>query len=266
MIHCAGARDADISVLASSSDQVIWEAAQADAETGHWESARKYFRRIVDGFPQSQYGPGARLGLADSYYREGRVSSQILAVAAYREFLTLYPSHPRSAYAQFMLAESQFAQRHGVDRDPTPTIEALQEYNRLMDLYPNSPYLETARARIQVCRQSLARAEHLVGYFYQRTRKVYRASVSRYEYVLEQYPDYEHIDEVLFRLGQVLMASLRVPEAVPYLHQLIELYPDSSFVDDAEKLLRQVPEDFDTPPPTVAADPQVTLEESPETS
>lgn len=249
VLGCAGNRDPDISTLASSSDQIIWEAAQQAAQDHNWEAARQYFRRIIDGFPQSQYGPGARLGLADSYFTESGTANQILAVATYREFLTLYPSHPRADYAQFMLAESQFAQRHGPDRDQTPTKAALDEYNRLLDLYPNSPYIETTRARIRECRQSLARSNFLVGYFYQRTRKVYRAAIARYEIVLKDYPDYDGIDEVLFRMGQCLVASGRVIEAVPHLNRLIEVYPESDYVADARKLLAEMPE-FE--PPAVA--------------
>jgi outer membrane protein assembly factor BamD len=251
---CAARRDADIQKLASSSDQVVWEAGQEALQNESWAAAREYFRRLVDGFPQSQYGPAARLGLADAYFQEGGRANRILAVAAYQEFLTLYPSHPRADYAQFMVGESNFSQRHGPDRDQTPVQEALQDYNRLLDFYPNSPYLESARARIQECRQSLARSEFLVGYFYQRTRRVPRAAVNRYQRVLEKYPDYEGIDEVLYRLGEVLVDAERHAEALPYLNRLIEVYPDSEWVEEAREVLARVPEDVDalTPPPSPA--------------
>lgn len=251
---CASSRDPDIALLASSSDQIIWEAAQEAAQNRNWIAARQYFRRIIDGFPQSQYGPGARLALADSYFNEGGVANEILAVATYREFLTLYPSHPQADYAQFMLAESQFAQTHSADRDQTPTQEALREYNRLLDLYPNSPYIEQARRRIQVCRQLLARAEYLVGYFYQRTRNVPRAAIARYEALLRDYPDYERLDEVLYRLGRALVDAGRPAEAVPHLNRLLEVYPGSELVEDAQQVLAQIPENL-APVPNPTPDP-----------
>jgi len=234
---CGGKGEVDIATLASSSDQIIWEAGQKAFEKKHWEAAREHFKRIVDAFPQSEHGPAARLGLGDSYFNEGGIANYILAISAYRDFLTLYPSHPRSDYAQFQVAECHFRQRNGPDRDQTETTKALDEFQRLVEVYPQSSYVETARERIAACRYSLARAEFLAGYFYQRTRNAYRAAVGRYETLLRDYPDYPETDEVLYRLGECLMAQGRRAEALPQLSRLVETYPQSKFVDDARHLI-----------------------------
>ena len=54
--------------------------ARRPAEKKQWENARQHFKRIVDGFPQSEYGPAARLALGDSYFQEGGTGNYILAV------------------------------------------------------------------------------------------------------------------------------------------------------------------------------------------
>jgi outer membrane assembly lipoprotein YfiO len=179
----------DIATLTSNSDQVIWEAGQKALEKHDWESARQHFKRIIDAFPQSQYAPPARIALGDAYVREGGTAGDILAIGAYREFLTLYPSHPRSDYAQFQVAESYFRQKSGPDRDQTQTLHALEEYERLLELYPGSQYIENARGRIKELRQNLARAEFMAGYFYQRTRQYCRAALARYEGILKDFPE-----------------------------------------------------------------------------
>ena len=101
-----GAKDPDIATLTSRSDRVIWEAGTEALEKKHWANARQHFRRIIEGFPQSEYGPAARLAMGDSYFRERGVANYILATAAYREFLRIFPSHPRADYAQFQAAEA----------------------------------------------------------------------------------------------------------------------------------------------------------------
>ena len=137
----------DIATLTSNSDQVIWEAGQKALQKKDWESARQHFKRIIDAFPQSQYAPSARIALGDAYVQEGGTASDILSIGAYREFLTLYPSHPRSDYAQFQVAESYFRQKSGPDRDQTQTLHALEEYERLLELYPGlAVHRERARA------------------------------------------------------------------------------------------------------------------------
>jgi outer membrane protein assembly factor BamD len=234
---CAHGGQADIATLASNSDQVIWEAGQKALEKHQYEAARQHFKRIIDGFPQSEYGPAARLALGDSYFQEQGTANYILAVAAYREFLTIYPSHPRSDYAQYQVGECYFKQRNSPDRDQTPTHNSLEEYQRLLELYPASTYIEKARTRIKDCRQSLGRAEFLAGFFYQRTRQSYRAAIARYQAILSDYPDYDQLDEVLYRLGECLCLSGRPTEALPQLSRLIEEFPQSDRVDDARDMM-----------------------------
>jgi outer membrane protein assembly factor BamD len=250
----------DLETLASASDEIVWEAGQKASAKKDWESARQYYRRLIDAFPQSQHQPDARIGLADSYFDEGGTGNYVLAVSSYREFLTLYPQHPRSDYAQFKAAESYFKQKNSPDRDQTATGQALEEYERLLDVYPQSQYVEPTRDRIRECRQTLARAHYQVGYFYQKTRRSWRSSIGRYETVLSQYPDYERIDEVLFRLGQVLSFSGRYAEARPHLARLRSEFPQSPFVAEADKLEATFPPSVPPAPSAPPApQPQVSL-------
>jgi outer membrane protein assembly factor BamD len=255
----------DLEKLSSPSDEVVWKAGQEAVEKENWENARQYFRRVIDAFPQSRYQPDARIAYADSFLNQGGAGNAIMAVSAYREFLTLYPSAPQAAYAQFRAAEAYYQQRNKPDRDQTPTHQALDEYQRLLDVYPNSPYAEQARERIQECRQTLAKASFNVGYFYQKTRKAWRAAVYRYNDVLRNYPDYENLDEVLFRLGQALAASARYAEARPIFARLEEEYPESKWIKEAREISAEMPEMAVPMAPTTAAagDAETTPAETP---
>lgn len=241
----------DLATLSSSSDQIVWDAAQKAYAKKNWESARQHFKRIIDAFPQSEHGPGARLGLAETYFQEGGTANYILAVAQYRDFLTLYPSHPRADYAQLQVAEAYFRQRNSPDRDQGPTGKALEEYQRLLDLYPQSSYVEQVRGRIRECRQSLAKAEFLAGYFYQKSRQAWRAAILRYEGIVNEYPDYQDFDEVLFRMAECLAAAGRKAEALPHLGRLLAEYPTSNYVEPARKLMANLEPKAgpDVPPP-----------------
>jgi outer membrane protein assembly factor BamD len=263
---CAHGGQPDIATLASNSDQIIWEAGQKAFQKKQWDNARQHFRRIVDGFPSSEYGPAARLALADTYFQEGGTGNYILAVGAYREFLTLYPSHPRSDYAQFQAAEAFYRQRNGPDRDQTPTIRALEEFQRVLDLYPNSAQAEKTRERIMELRQSLARSEYLAGYFYQRTRQACRAAIARYEGILNEYPDYEHLDDVLIHLAECLDMSGRGAEAQPHLARLLAEYPNSEHAEEAKELLASLASRAVPPPAPVTPPPTPAPQQQPETS
>lgn len=245
----------DIATLTSNSDKAIWDAGQKALEKKEWINARQHFRRIVDGFPQSPYAADARLAVGATYIGEGGSTNDLLAVGAYREFLTLYPSHPKSDFAQFQVAEAYFRRKNSPDRDQTDTREAVAEYQRLLDLYPQSSHGEQARTRIVEARQSLARAEFLAGYFYQRTRELCRASIARYQVVLRDYPDYRALDEVLFRLAECLQTSGRGAEALPHLGRLLEEYPNSTWAVPARTLMATIAAAPPAPPPSPSPAP-----------
>ena len=246
LLPACGSHQLDLEALSSASDQIVWEAGEKAVEKKDWESARQYFRRLIDAFPQSEHQPGSRIALADSYFEEGGTGNYVLAVSSYREFLTLYPQHPRSDYAQFRAAESYFKQKNTPDRDQTATEQALEEYQRLLDVYPQSSWVEPAREKIRECRQSLARSHFGVGYFYQKTRQAWRSAIGRYEIIVADYPDFERIDEVLYRLSECLGNAGRYAEARPHLARLQAEFPDSPFVELAKKL------EATFPPPGVA--------------
>jgi outer membrane protein assembly factor BamD len=247
-------KELDLAAFSGRSDRLVWEAGQTALKKKDWLTAREHFRRIVDGFPNSEYAAQARVALGDTYYREGGTANYILAISEYRQFLTLFPSHAQSDYAQFQVAECFFKQKNGPDRDQTNTEKALLEYLRLQEVYPTSSHAEAGRARIIECRQTLARAEYLAGFFYQRTRQAYRAAIGRYEFIVKEYPDYDKIDEVLYRLGEAMCASGRGMEAKPHLGHLVESYPQSPFADSARRLLGTgCPTEASPPSPAPAA-------------
>jgi outer membrane protein assembly factor BamD len=236
LLPACSSHQLDLEALSSASDQIVWEAGQKAVEKKDWESARQYFRRLIDAFPQSEHQPDARIALADTYFEEGGTANYVLAVSSYREFLTLYPQHPKSDYAQFRAGESYFAQKNTPDRDQTATEQALEEYQRLLEVYPDSQWVEPTREKIRECRQTLARAHFGVGVFYQRTRQAWRSAIGRYETIVSDYPDFERFDEVLFRLAECLANAGRYAEARPHLARLRSEFPNSSFLDEAQKL------------------------------
>jgi hypothetical protein len=74
--------------------------------------------------------------------------------------------------------------------------------------------------------------------------------------VLSEYPDYERIDEVLFRLGQVLSFSGRYAEARPHLARLRNEFPKSPYVAEADKLEATFPASAPPAPPAPQPVPQ----------
>ncbi len=61
----------------------------------------------------------------------------------------------------------------------------------------------------------------------------YHEAIADYRKVLQQYPTYEKLDDVLFRLGDALIRNNQSKEGVGYLHRLTQSYPDYREIDAA---------------------------------
>jgi outer membrane protein assembly factor BamD (BamD/ComL family) len=96
-------------------------------------------------------------------------------------------------------------------------------------------------------------AEYLAGYFYQRTRKLCRSAIPRYEGIVADFPDFEEMDEVLYRLGECLIEQRRGAEALPHLQRLIDDFPASSRVPAARQLMVGAGQGAPSPSPTPAS-------------
>lgn len=61
----------------------------------------------------------------------------------------------------------------------------------------------------------------------------YRNAIAAYREILQKYPDFEQIDEVLFRLGDGLIRNQQAKEGIGYLHRLTQSYPKYHALDAA---------------------------------
>jgi outer membrane protein assembly factor BamD len=201
-----------------------------------WLQAREYYRQLVDNYPQSVYRPDAKLGLGDTYLGEKTAESLVLAQNEYREFLTFYPTNPRSDYAQLKLGLSHFEQMLAPDRDQTETKETVAEFTLFVQRYPNSPLLPEGKAKLREAQSRLSESDYRVGYFYFRSRW-YPGAIERLRAVLKEDPEYPNRDAVYFYLGESMMKIGRPAEAVPYYDRLIKEFEKSVFLPLAQKAI-----------------------------
>jgi hypothetical protein len=81
--------------------------------------------------------------------------------------------------------------------------------------------------------------------------------------LLKDYPDYGHLDEVLFRLGECQILVGRTAEALPHLSQLVNDYPKSEFVAEAQKLIETASSRSAVPAPAPSPSPEPSPSPSP---
>ncbi|MEO6324456.1 MAG: outer membrane protein assembly factor BamD [Thermoanaerobaculia bacterium] len=165
-----------------------------------YDVGRQYLRFVAENYANDPIGKQAALRLADSYFDQKTLLGYLEAQARYKDFRNRYPSHPRSDYALFRLAQTSDRQAEKPDRDQSNTRLAATSYRELIQAYPDSPYAAEARARLQIVKDLLAEHEYKVGHFYLK-RKAYSAAKSRFDVLLSAFPDYHGLDIVLYEAG-----------------------------------------------------------------
>jgi outer membrane protein assembly factor BamD len=198
-------------------------------EQGKYRLAREYLVHAFEVDPNSVGGREALLLSADAYYLDGGSDNYLRAESKYRDFQTRFPTSERAAYVQFQIANALAKRMERPDRDQTNSRKAREEYIALIELYPTSRFVQEARDAIVRVRQNLADHEFVVGHFYYRYRN-YNGAVQRFEGMLEDYSDFERIDEVLYFLGMTYVKNLREDDARATFDRLSSEYPDSPFV------------------------------------
>lgn len=178
----SSARDRDIG---QDEPQSLAQDAQERMDADDYKTAAELWQQLKDQYPYSKYATLGELKLGDALYLQGKY---IEALGAYEDFERLHPENDAVSYAVYQQGMCHYQRMHGIDRDQTPTIQAIQTLARLIETYPDSQYAAMGRARIAEAQNNLAGHEFYVGEFYYK-RKDYAASMNRFMGLLQYYPD-----------------------------------------------------------------------------
>jgi outer membrane protein assembly factor BamD len=210
-----------------------------------YELGRQYLRFVAENYANDPLGKQAALRLADSFFEENTPLGFVEAQGRFKDFRSRYPSHPRSDYALFRLAQVSDKQAEKPDRDQANTRLATQSYRELLQNYPGSPYANEARARYRAMLDLLAEHEFLVAQYYYR-RGAWEAARSRFSGLFAAFPEYSAMEKALYWAGQTDHVLGRDADARAFFDRLRRDYPESRF-------LRKLPKLAETPAATTAS-------------
>ena len=167
-------------------------------ERRRYEAATEVFQKVKDRYPYSKFAVQAELKMADALYKRKLYDE---ALDAYSEFERLHPKNRDIPYVIYQRGMCHFSQVRTIDRDQLHTLWAVEEFERLVKKSPKSVYANKARRKIRECYIYLAEYELYVGHFYFKMKK-YLAAMGRYEYLLQNYPDFGQYQEAIEYLSK----------------------------------------------------------------
>jgi outer membrane protein assembly factor BamD len=198
------------------------------------KAASKKFEEVDRQHPYSEWARKSLLMSAYAYYNAGDYDNCIGAATRY---VTLHPGSPDAAYAQFLIASSQYDQIPDTSRDQGRTEKAISALEEVIRKYPTSEYSVAAKSKLEAARDQLAGKEMNVGRYYLEQRN-YTAAINRFKTVVTQYQTTRHVEEALARLTEAYMAIGIVGEAQTAAAVLGHNFPDSRWYKDAYNLVK----------------------------
>jgi outer membrane protein assembly factor BamD len=197
-------------------------------------SAVKKFEEVDRQHPYSDWARKSLLMSAYASYESGNYDE---CISSANRYISLHPGSPDAAYAQYLIAMSNFDQIPDVTRDQGRTEKAIAELEEVIRKYPTSEYSNSAKKKIEVARDQLAGREMNVGRYYME-RRDYTAAINRFKVVVTRYQTTRHVEEALARLTEAYMAIGIVGEAQTAAAVLGHNFPDSRWYKDAYNLVK----------------------------
>lgn len=243
-LFCTGNDEYDrlIGEVTPGRDKELFIIATREVRKRNYDVGRLLFQTIISTYPDSPYLPMSKLAVADSFYLEGSTSALIQAAANYNDWRVFFPTHPLADRVLLKIAESEMRQIGLPDRDITRAKKAEQRLRALLQEYPNSILKEQAELRLSEVQDNLGMHDLIVGnYYYQKSVKFEKGGLkgaqARYQDILEKYPNFSFMDEVLYKLAVTYQIEEETDQAVKHFQQIVRDFPNSEYVEKAKEQL-----------------------------
>ena len=113
---------------------------------GDRKAANKKFEEVDRQHPYSEWARKSLLMSAYAAYENGDYDESISSANRY---VALHPGSPDAAYAQYLIAASNFDQIPDVSRDQARTEKAIAALEEVVRKYPTSEYATSAKKKIE---------------------------------------------------------------------------------------------------------------------
>ena len=230
--------------VAPGRDRELFEVAAKEVRRGNFDTGRLLFNTIITTYPDSPFLPLSKLAIADSFYLEGTSSALIQAAQAYQDWRTFFPTDPLSDRVMLKEAESEMRQMGLSNRDVTRARKAEQRLKALLQQFPNTTIRDDVEKRLWEVQENLGMHSLQIARFYR--DKFYRGvgglkgAQSRAREIVEKYPHFSYMDEVLFMLGDLYIQEEEPDEAAKYFEMVARDYPNSDYAEKAREELKKI--------------------------
>jgi outer membrane protein assembly factor BamD len=179
--------------------ELLYKEAYKNFEQGKYQDAVELFQEVEKNYGYTEWAAKALLLKSYIYYDSSRY---VEALENLKNFKKLYSGNSELAYVEYLIAICLFEQINISARDQTNTKLSFQQFNKVIKNYPNTPYAEDLKLKLDLINDQLAGKEMYVARYYQKREK-WLAAFKRLTNILENYQTTIYIEEALHRMVEI---------------------------------------------------------------
>lgn len=226
--------------------EALFWSADSHYHMENFRAAERQFREFVERYPAHEFAGAATYSLGWTHFKQQQFEE---AAEAFRQFLEHHEAPPVAMFpydvdARLRLGDALYAQRsYAAARDnyeqvtdtedggdyaifqiansyhrDNDTFDAVQNFRRLLRLYPGSSLRE--------------QSQYNIGYIYFLTGN-YDQAIEEFEEVVARFPNSEWAARAKYNIGDAYYNAGDYGEAVEAYRQMMERYPRSDYVLEA---------------------------------
>ncbi len=209
----------------------IYQTAYEYFNDKDYDQAAAEFLMAENQYPSSPWAADALVMAAYSYYMDKDFAGAILAAD---RFMRFHPGHKDVPYILYLRGMCYYRQVSDVRREPGMSAYALQQFQQLVERFPNSPYAKNAENKIIILKNYIA-GKVMYSARADMAKENWPSAISRLQSVVDGAQETVMTPEAMFRLTECYTA-IGLPEQVyGYSQMLRKNFPDNEWTKKLDK-------------------------------
>ncbi len=204
------------------------------------------FEKITPGYRGKPQMERIQFMISDAYYQTKQYH---LSSYYFERFVNNYPKSTKREEAAYLAAHSYYLDSPVYSLDQTATDEALVSMQSFIDTYPDSERIEDANRVVQELRYKLeTKAFEIAKQYYH--IEDFNAAITAFDNLIGDYLGTKYREEAMYlkfssayELGMRSVFTKkpeRVRNAVKFYDKFKKSYPNSEFLEDSDKKLKDL--------------------------
>lgn len=235
-------------LLKGTDNEAKYQAALEYYEKQNYDRALQLFDVMQSYFRTKPEGETIAYLTAECYYHK---EDYVIASSYYKRFVTRYPLSKNTEEALYKSALCYYIISPKMTLDQSDSYTAIKEFQNFIDVFPSSPRVAEANARIDTLRTKIEEKEYDICRLYFKMEE-YQAAITSYEAFLKDHPATPYREEILnnmvinyYRYAENSVKSKqreRYELAIEKYNTLCYMFPDSEYIAKLEPTVKKIRE------------------------